>query len=325
MKIMLVRKSIFILSGVTSAVLLASCGGGGSSSDTATDTTVSSSTTSTVSGTVPGTLIEAFCADGSYHHVNSTDNGTDEHPFSIDLPNNIDCHLVMTTHEDDVPTRVISPIQINSGLVTSGLINLSSDFALGYIDLPMSRDTVDVDDDGVIDTPFTLSLSLPDGVVLRSVNYDPLDVDGDGIPDAYDDDDDDGIFNSEDEDYHADEDGDGDGIDDLYDRDDDNDGVDDEDSSSITDYTPVTNYSVTTGRLLASQCAQCHGTNGSSTNSWDSIAGESASELVEEMLEIQDGEEDLIMQAQAHGYILSEIEALSAWLATQPESEEDDD
>ena len=323
----------FMLSGLSIAILLASCGGGGGS-DATTSLTTSATTSSVVSGTVPGTLIEAFCADGTYYKVNSTDDGTTEHPFSLALPNNVDCRLVMTTHEDDLANRVITSIQINSGLVTSGLMNMSEDFDLGYIPLAMSRDGVDLDDDGVADSPLEVPLTLPDGVVLRDVSTDSLDDDGDDIPDAYD------------SDYNSTEDGDGDGIDDIYDRDDDNDGSNDDvdsdddgdgipdsedsdhddyyESGSTTVYTPVDDYTVTGGRLLASQCAQCHGTNGSSTNSWDSIAGESAAELVSEMLEIQRGEEDPIMQAQAHGYTADEIAALAAWLATQSSSDNDD-
>ena len=339
-----IKRAPFVLSGITMAVLLASCGGGGGS-DSATSLTTSS-TTSVVSGTVPGTLIEAFCADGTYYHVNSTNDGTSEHPFSISLPNNVDCRLVMTTNEDDHDNRVITAIQMNSGLVTSGLINMSADLDLGYVPLSLTRTGVDSDDDGVADSPLEVPVTLPDGVVLRDVSSDSLDDDGDDIPDAYEDDDDDGEFNSEDADYVSGDDSDGDGIDDMYDRDDDNDGInddvdsdddgdgisddddddhnDDYDSGVNTVYTPVTDYSVTAGRLLASQCAQCHGTNGSSTNSWDSIAGESTAELVSEMLEIQAGEEDPIMQAQAHGYTYEEIQALAGWLATQSSSDNDD-
>lgn len=337
-------KAPFILSSLTMAVLLASCGGGTDS--TTTTTTTTSTPTSTVTGTVPGTLIEAFCADGTYYHVNSTDNGTTEHPFTLSIPSNVDCRLVMTTNEDDINNRVITSIQIDSGLVTSGLINMSANLELGYVPLSLTRTSVDSDNDGVADVPLALALTLPEGVVVRDVTYDPLDKDGDDIPDVYNDEDDDGELNSEDSDYITIGDTDGDGIDDIYDRDDDNDGSNDDvdsdddgdgipdsedsdhddsyESGATTVYTPVTEYTVTSGRLLASQCAQCHGTNGSSTNSWDSIAGESAAELVSEMLEIKAGEEDLIMQAQAHGYTDSEIQALASWLATQPSSDNDD-
>ncbi len=351
---MKLRNIPFMLSGISMAILLASCGGGGSS-DATSSTTTTATISSVVSGTVPGTLIEAFCADGTYYHVNSINDGTTQHPFSISLPNNVNCRLVMTTNEDDLANRVITAIQIDSGLVSSGLLNMSEDFELGYIPLSLTRAGVDLDDDGVADVPLTVPLTLPDGVVLLDVSSDPLDSDGDDIPDLYNDDDDDGDFNSEDADDDNDgtddvdeldnHDSDGDGIDDIYDRDDDNDGSNDDvdsdddgdgtpdsedsdhdedyETGSTTVYTPVTEYNVTAGRLLASQCAQCHGTNGTSTNSWDSIAGESAAELVSEMFEIQSGEEDLIMQAQAHGYTDTEIAALAGWLATQPSSDND--
>ncbi|MDG6777118.1 hypothetical protein QCB44_00205 [Thiomicrorhabdus sp. zzn3] len=348
-------KAPFLLTGISAAIVLASCGGGGSSTADATSSTTTSSAVA-ISGTVPGTKIEAFCADGRYFSVNSTDNGTDQHPFSLSMPAGVDCRLVMTTHEEDEVNRIVSPIAFSSATATSGLINTQVSFDLGYVPLAMSLDEiVDSNGDGVLDTPLSLAVSLPEEVVIRELAVDPLDDDNDGIPNAYEDDDNDGLYNSEDDDDDGDgipdsededhTDSDEDGIDDLYDRDDDNDGLtDDEDDdddndgtrdeedddydedneTSVTNtYTPVTAYTVSAGRLLASQCAQCHGTNGYSTNSWDSLAGEN--DLVEEMLEIQAGEEDPIMQAQAHGYTRSEIEALAAWLATQSSSESEED
>ncbi|WP_051347104.1 c-type cytochrome [Thiomicrorhabdus chilensis] len=346
----------FLLSGLSAAMLLAACGGGGSSSDSINEVTTSGAV---ISGTVPGTKIEAFCADGLYYSVNSTDDGSNEHPFSLTVSSGVDCHLVMTTNEHDADNRVITPIIINSGTVSSGVLNLQAPLNMGYVPLAMSlAEIVDTNGDGVSDQPLEVALTLPDGVVVRELSIDPLDDDKDGIPDSYDDDDNDGLYNSEDDDDDNDgtpdsededhDDRDSDGIDDLYDRDDDNDGLtDDEDddddndgirdeddddydddndtSSGSVDYTPVSAYTLSDGRLLASQCAQCHGTNGYSVNEWDSLAGESAAELVEEMLEIQNGEEAPIMQAQAHGYTQSEIEALASWLATQPSSESEED
>lgn len=352
------HKIPFLLSGVSAALLLASCGGGSSSSTsiTSSDTTTSSAV---ISGTVPGTKIEAFCADGSYYTVNSTDDGTSQHPFSLTVPAGVDCHLVMTTNENDPVNRIVTPIEIESGTVASGVINTSVGFALGYVPLALNlSDIVDSNGDGVTDTPLRISPVIPDGVAILELSLDPLDDDRDGIPNIYEDDDNDGEYNQEDSDDDNDgipdseeadnSDSDGDGIDDLYDRDDDNDGLtddvdsdddndgtpdsedsdhddDNETSSSSTVYTPVSAYTASVGRLLASQCAQCHGTNGHSVNSWDSLAGESASELVEEMLEIKAGEEAPIMQAQAHGYSDAEIRALAEWFATQPGSESEEE
>ncbi len=62
------------------------------------------------------------------------------------------------------------------------------------------------------------------------------------------------------------------------------------------------------GRVLASQCFQCHGTNGISTNSWDSIAGES--NLASEMFE----DDSAIMMTQAHGYTTAEINLIEGYL-----------
>jgi hypothetical protein len=328
------RKIPFILSGVSLAILLASCGGGGGTDTTSTTT----ATTSSVSGTVPGTLIEAFCADGTYYKVNSTENGSTQHPFTLALPTGVDCRLVMTTNENDPVNRVVTAIELNANGVISGLMNLNGDIDLGYVPLSIDpiNDPIDDDNsDGVKDTPLRVTLtSTSTKVTARSVSYDPMDSDNDGIPNVYEDDDSDSVSNHYDSDYLTSrpaDDRDGDGVNDTYDRDDDNDGLtddrdDDDDNDGIKDSDdddhddshettttttttgPVQNYSVVNGRLLVSQCAQCHGTNGRSVTSWDSIAGE-GNELASEMFD-----DEPIMTAQAHGYSSAEISAMASWL-----------
>ena len=333
-------KAPFILSSLTMAVLLASCGGGG---DSTTTTTSTSTPASVVTGTVPGTLIEAFCADGTYYSVNSTNDGTSQHPFSISLPSNVGCRLVMTTNENDPAKRVVTAINLDANGTASGLVTLSGNIDLGYVPLALDAPNVDLNHDGVEDSPLVVSISSTSATTLQ-VTYDPLDSDGDGIPNIYEDDDNDSINNHYDDDYistRTSDDRDGDGINDIYDRDDDNDGStddrdDDDDNDGTRDsddddhdddhettttpvYTPVQNYTATTGRLLVSQCAQCHGTNGRSVTSWDSITDE-ANELASEMFE-----EGGIMLAQAHGYTSTEIQAMAAWLGSQPNASNDDD
>ena len=56
------------------------------------------------------------------------------------------------------------------------------------------------------------------------------------------------------------------------------------------------------GRLLASQCAGCHGTDGYSKSKWDSIANED--ELLEEFREFSSSH---IMGVQAKGYSNEEV------------------
>jgi len=343
---MKIRKP-FMLSSLSAALLLAACGGGDSSSTETTDGAV-------ISGTVPGTLIEAFCSDGSYYSVHSTDDGSAEHPFSLTVPSGVDCHLVMTTNENDQDNKIITPILFQSGSTISAVINTQVPFNLGYVPLEVNiEDIIDMNGDGVVDAPLTIDVEVPEGAEIREVTLDVLDDDHDGIPNVYEDDDEDGEYNLEDNDDDndgtsddQDEDNydlDGDGVDDLYDRDDDNDGIVDEDdddddndgvrdeidddydedtsSTPVTDYTPVSAYTVSPGRLLASQCAQCHGTDGQSVNSWDSLSGESAAELIEEMMEFKSGaKSEPIMEAQAHGYSDAEISSLAAWLANQSES-----
>ena len=90
-------KKIYISSlCILISMFFISCGGGGGSSSSS-----SSVSTYGLSGTVPGTLIEALCKDGSYYSTNSVDDGTSNHPFELELPLDVDCKLIMTTNEDD--------------------------------------------------------------------------------------------------------------------------------------------------------------------------------------------------------------------------------
>lgn len=71
------------------------------------------------------------------------------------------------------------------------------------------------------------------------------------------------------------------------------------------------------GRLLASNCFQCHGTNGKGPG-FDRLAGKSASELYSELREFQAGKEGQgIMARHAMGYTDAQLRSLSQWLSTQ--------
>jgi cytochrome c553 len=80
---------------------------------------------------------------------------------------------------------------------------------------------------------------------------------------------------------------------------------------------PATAQTVPAGRLLASNCFQCHGTNGRGPG-FDEIAGSSARELFKELKEFQAGEEgDGLMAAHARGYTDDQLRALARYLARQ--------
>lgn len=72
------------------------------------------------------------------------------------------------------------------------------------------------------------------------------------------------------------------------------------------------------GRLLASNCFQCHGTNGRAVSGFEKLAGKSASEISKELAEMKakPGEEGII-GVHALGYSDSQIKALAAYFATQ--------
>ncbi len=249
------------LSALASALLLAGCGGGSSTADTAiTDTaTTTTNSLSKISGTVPGTLIEAFCEDGSYYSVKSTENNTDEHPFEIEIPSTLSCSLVMTTNEDDNVNKVVTQIGIITPDANGTLFTAASDVDLGHIPLAMDPSNInDINGDHVSDDVLNIQV---DGTAIKIELENPLDDDNDGLVNVYEDDDNDGISNHDDDDddgdgevdidndldddgidneedvdddndgYHDDEDSDddNDGIDDYLDSDDDNDGIDDDD------------------------------------------------------------------------------------------------
>ena len=96
-------------------------------------------------------------------------------------------------------------------------------------------------------------------------------------------------------------------------------------SSNNTPNVPFTlpdTYTPNDGRLLGANCAQCHGTNGNSVNSWDSIAGEN--DLLDEFYE----DENALMTAVAHGFTRTEVSLIGSWLKTVSKNDnegEDDD
>ncbi|MDO9227249.1 MAG: hypothetical protein Q8M09_13615 [Pseudomonadota bacterium] len=71
------------------------------------------------------------------------------------------------------------------------------------------------------------------------------------------------------------------------------------------------------GRLLASQCAQCHGSNGNGPG-FDKLAGMSAREMSNELLEMKYRvlPKD-IMDRQAHGYTDAQIQLIANYFAGQ--------
>lgn len=69
-------------------------------------------------------------------------------------------------------------------------------------------------------------------------------------------------------------------------------------------------------RLLASQCFQCHGTDGKSTTGIDSLAGESQNELIKEMREMKAKTKVDLMHYQAKAYTDAQIQMIAAYFAS---------
>lgn len=70
------------------------------------------------------------------------------------------------------------------------------------------------------------------------------------------------------------------------------------------------------GRLLASNCFQCHGTNG--TGGFDRLAGKSATEIYGELRELASGKEDAngVMAAHAMGFSDAQLKSIASYFAS---------
>lgn len=76
------------------------------------------------------------------------------------------------------------------------------------------------------------------------------------------------------------------------------------------------------GRLLASQCAQCHGTNAAGPG-FDELAGKSASKLFNELIEMKYRRVEGIMERQARGYTDEQLRLIADFLSTLPGNGDD--
>lgn len=74
----------------------------------------------------------------------------------------------------------------------------------------------------------------------------------------------------------------------------------------------------TPGRLLASNCSQCHGAAEGSPG-FDKVTGKSAGKLYKELKKFQSGGEgENIMARHAKGYTDTQLRELTQWLSMQP-------
>lgn len=72
------------------------------------------------------------------------------------------------------------------------------------------------------------------------------------------------------------------------------------------------------GRLLASNCFQCHGTNGNPLGGFDRLAGKSANEIYKELVEFRLGKEESgIMTLHARGYTDQQLRAIAVFFSKQ--------
>ncbi|UTW07057.1 c-type cytochrome [Pseudomonas benzenivorans] len=78
------------------------------------------------------------------------------------------------------------------------------------------------------------------------------------------------------------------------------------------------------GRLLATQCFQCHGTNGESQSEIGSIDDQGADDLLEELLEMKASDEVTVMNQQAKAYSDEELRLIADYLGRTGGDRDDD-
>lgn len=71
------------------------------------------------------------------------------------------------------------------------------------------------------------------------------------------------------------------------------------------------------GRLLASNCFQCHGYNGKSSIGFERLNGESASEIYGELKEMQSKSSPEMMEMHARGYTDAQLRLIATYFSKQ--------
>ena len=77
------------------------------------------------------------------------------------------------------------------------------------------------------------------------------------------------------------------------------------------------------GQLLASQCFQCHGTDGQAVSGFESITGKSANDMYKGLLEMSRRRPENIMDLQARAFTSAQLKLIAGYLATLPVSNEE--
>ena len=71
------------------------------------------------------------------------------------------------------------------------------------------------------------------------------------------------------------------------------------------------------GRLLASNCFQCHGYNGKSRIGFEQLAGKSSSEIYKELVEMRSKTPPKMMDMHARGYTDAQARLIADYLSVQ--------
>lgn len=77
-------------------------------------------------------------------------------------------------------------------------------------------------------------------------------------------------------------------------------------------------------RLLASQCAQCHGTDGHAVGDMDGLAGAEFRDLYDKLLDFRRKDDHDVMHYQIQGYTRNQLSRIASYYANLPGEDGDD-
>ncbi len=89
--------------------------------------------------------------------------------------------------------------------------------------------------------------------------------------------------------------------------------------------TPNTYADTDMDRFLASQCAQCHGTNGYAVGDMDGLAGAEFNDLYDKLIDIKYKDDHDIMHYQIQGYRDDQLSRIASYYSGLPEGQGGED
>ena len=135
--------------------------------------------TAKIKGTAPKAKVEAFCADGNYTMVHTVKNGANKNAFTLRVPKNVPCRLVMTTNENNASTILVTKVDVNG----SKQVKVSDTLNLGNVNLPVKQapgaNSYDANNDHLTDSAYRVDVNASSAILAQNASN-KFDADHDG-------------------------------------------------------------------------------------------------------------------------------------------------